>query len=46
MKSGAGGGDGRVATSVFGDKIKASENGDITVKYGTTGSGGGGKLRK
>lgn len=42
MKRGAGGGDGRVATSGSGDKIKASENGDVTVKYGTTGSGGGG----
>lgn len=42
MKSGAGGGDGRVATSGSGDKIKASENGDISVKYGTTGAGGGG----
>lgn len=42
MKSGAGGGDGRIATSGSGDKIKASDNGDISVKYGTTGAGGGG----
>ncbi len=42
MKSGAGGGDGRIATSGSGDKIKASENGDVTVKYGTTGTGSSG----
>ncbi len=42
MKSGAGGGDGRISTSGSGDKIKASENGDVTVKYGTTGTGSSG----
>jgi len=42
MKSGAGGGDGRVATSGSGEKIKSSENGDVTVKYGTTGTGSSG----
>lgn len=41
MKSGGAGGDGRTGSSGLGDKTKASENGDIALKYSSTGGGGG-----
>ncbi|HOP62517.1 MAG TPA: TonB C-terminal domain-containing protein [Spirochaetota bacterium] len=41
MKSGSAGGNGRIATSGSGEKIKTSDNGDVSVRYGSGGAGGG-----
>lgn len=40
-RGGAGGGDGRISTAGKGEGVKASDNGDIAMKFSSGGGGGG-----